>query len=274
MRFFRHVPSPPLGIFVDWLWYYDDLETDHDRQHVLPDGTFELIINLSGEPRTLFGRGAVEDRVFRHAWLSGAQSEFLVIDALPGTSMIGAHFKPGGAAPFLNMPAGEMSDAVVELEDVWGNTVRLWRERLLSARGTKAKFQVFEQLLLEQMLRCKKPRSSRRAAWALDRFANDSNVKSIRSMAEELGISHKHFIEEFRREIGLTPKLYCRIRRFQEVLARVHASKTVDWTDVALACDYYDQAHFINDFQAFSGLNPSAYLGQRTEYPNFTRAAN
>jgi AraC-like DNA-binding protein len=274
MRFFRHVPPPPLDRFIDWLWYYDDLEIDHSREHVLPDGTFELIINLSGEPRTLFGRDGTEDRSFRRAWISGAQSKYLMIDVLPGASMIGAHFKPGGAAPFLEMPAGEVFGEVIELDNLWGSHALTWRERLLSVGSPKGKFAVLEQLLREQMLRCRRMNRSARVEWALNRLANGPGVKSIQSVASELGISHKHFIEEFRRQIGLTPKLYCRIRRFQDVLGKVQARKTVDWPDIAISCDYFDQSHFINDFQAFSGLNPSVYLRQRTDYPNFTRAGN
>ena len=56
MIYHRHIPSPPLGHFVDWLWYYDHYWPDHDREHVLPDGTFELVINLRDERRKLFSR--------------------------------------------------------------------------------------------------------------------------------------------------------------------------------------------------------------------------
>jgi AraC-like DNA-binding protein len=86
-------------------------------------------------------------------------------------------------------------------------------------------------------------------------------------------VSHKQFIEQFRREVGLTPKLFCRIRRFQEVLGLIHSQKTVNWADVACSCGYFDQAHFVNDFLAFAGLNPSAYLDRRLEEDqNFVRA--
>ena len=84
-----------------------------------------------------------------------------------------------------------------------------------------------------------------------------------------MGISHKHFIAQFRAVVGLTPKRFCRIRRFQQVLAEVEARQAVKWADLACACGYYDQAHFVHDFQGFSGLNPSAYLTQRGEYLNF-----
>ena len=54
MSIYRHIPAPPLNQYVDFFWYYVDLSPDHDREHVLPDGTFELIVNLQETPRKLF----------------------------------------------------------------------------------------------------------------------------------------------------------------------------------------------------------------------------
>ena len=67
----------------------------------------------------------------------------------------------------------------------------------------------------------------------------------------------------------MTPKLFCRIRRFQEVLVQINARATLEWADLAYSCGYYDQAHFVHDFQAFAGLNPSVYVSHRIDYPNF-----
>ena len=104
MSLYRHVPSPPLNQYVDFFWYYVDFLPDHDREHVLPDGTFELIINLQDTPRKLFHRADADSwDAFKRGWISGAQRTFLVIDALPRSSMIGVHFKPGGATAFLGL---------------------------------------------------------------------------------------------------------------------------------------------------------------------------
>jgi hypothetical protein len=54
MSIYRHIPGSPLNQYVDFCWYYVDLSPDHDREHVLPDGTFELIVNLQETPRKLF----------------------------------------------------------------------------------------------------------------------------------------------------------------------------------------------------------------------------
>jgi AraC-like DNA-binding protein len=64
----------------------------------------------------------------------------------------------------------------------------------------------------------------------------------------------------FAADVGLTPKVFSRVLRFQRVLALIRRDRQIDWADVAVASGYYDQAHFIHDFRAFSGMSPTAYL--------------
>jgi AraC-like DNA-binding protein len=82
------------------------------------------------------------------------------------------------------------------------------------------------------------------------------------------GLSTRRFIDVVRQHAGLAPKLYCRVRRFQAALRRIPAGRAVDWTDVSLASGYFDQAHFIHDFRAISGLSPGEYAELRTEHLN------
>src|SRR6267378_1293981 len=96
MRFCRHVPGLPLRLFVEFFWCYDSWYPDHAMENCLPDGSFELIINLQEQPRKLFDREDISrHRAFRRAWLPGTHSGYIVIDALPASSMMGVHFKPG-----------------------------------------------------------------------------------------------------------------------------------------------------------------------------------
>lgn len=271
MIYCRHIPNEPLARFIDWLWFYDDCQPRHRREHVLPDGTFELVIDLREQPRKLFDRGAPgRCTSFRRGWLSGAHSEFIIIDALPDSSMMGVHFKPGGVAPFLPPPAEELRDCVVELDVIWGAGSWDLRERLLAARGVRAKFHLLENFLLSRLARARPDGAQRRKiSWALDRFRREPHAVTIRSVVDQLGISHKHFISQFRQQVGLTPKLFCRIRRFQQVLSRIASRQSVEWADIACDCGYSDQAHFVHDFQAFAGLNPTAYLSHRLDESNF-----
>jgi methylphosphotriester-DNA--protein-cysteine methyltransferase len=85
---------------------------------------------------------------------------------------------------------------------------------------------------------------------------------------DRIGFSQRRFIELFRDQIGLTPKAFCRVRRFQRILQAVHRRSEVDWAQVALDGGYYDQSHLIHDFRGFSGLTPATYLAAAAEHLN------
>src|SRR4030095_4497871 len=195
MLIYRHIPAPPLKQYVDFFWYYVDFVPDHEPQTVLPDGTFELIINLQETPRKLFhGATSTGYDAFKRGWISGAHSQFLIIDALPHSSMIGVHFKPGGAAAFLGVPADEVAGLVVELDAIWGDAIWGWRDQLLAARTPAAKFDVLENLLRQRLAHNKLRKDHSDAiAWALHRYMAEPDLQTITSVSRRVGFSHKHF---------------------------------------------------------------------------------
>lgn len=80
--------------------------------------------------------------------------------------------------------------------------------------------------------------------YALGAFAGRPAVPSSASIAAEVNMSQRRFIQLFRAQIGLPPKLFCRIRRFQAVIHATQELDVVDWSDIAEASGYYDQSHF------------------------------
>jgi AraC-like DNA-binding protein len=179
---------------------------------------------------------------------------------------MGVAFRAGGAFPFLRMPAGELRGTDVSLDALWGRAGVDLRERVLEAATHQARFQILEQALLAELARG----FDRHAAvrFALRQFTAAPHTTTIASVSERIGLSPKRFIQVFRDETGFTPKVFCRIRRFQRALDRMGGGRNVDWASVALDSGYFDQAHFNHDFRAFSGLNPSSYLAHRTAHRN------
>jgi AraC-like DNA-binding protein len=237
MRFYHQVPTAPLSEFVELLWLYEGYHQPHQMERLLPDGSMELVINLNDDQVRVYDpRDIGKFQTLRGSVVVGAHSEFFVIDTAEQHTVAGVHFRPGGAFPFLGLPAGELHNMQVSLEDLWGRPAGRLRERLLDAPTAQAKFRILEQTLLD--------------------------------VTGQIGLSAKRFIQVFSGEVGLTPKLFCRVRRFQRVLRRIGAGRPVEWAAVALDCGYFDQAHFIRDFRAFSGINPSTYALQRTEHLN------
>lgn len=240
-----YIPRPPLSAFVELFWFYEGYNPPQPKEWVLPTGTVSLVVNLSA----------------RYVTLTGAHSEPFMIDEVQRASIIGVHFRPGGAFPFLNLPVDALHNMLLPLEDLWGVRVYSLRDRLLEAETPQAKFQILEQALLAQATQ---PLGRHPAvSLALKEFQNGPQPRPVSAVVEDIGLSQRCFIQLFKEEVGLTPKLFCRIQRFQEVLCLLETGGPLEWTELALACGYFDQAHFIHDFQAFSGFNPTAYLAQR-----------
>ena len=100
-------------------------------------------------------------------------------------------------------------------------------------------------------------------------YARRGKAKYLGGVGRKVrGISKRRFEQVFNEQVGLTPKLFCRIRRFQRVLQLINEQNDIDWTDVALSCGYFDQSHFIHDFQSFSGINPTEYVTRGSRYVN------
>lgn len=269
MFFERLFPAPPLNVFIEFLWIYDDFAPTHSKEKLLPDGSMELIIDLRDHPKHKYDRHNLSQATpYRKYWLSGMQNEYIVIEASPG-SMMGAHFRPGGAWPFFGTPLSEFSDQVIELDCVLGANATSLRDCLLAEPTPQQKLRVLEQYLLA--LAGDRLYPDRTVHHAIQQFMSAPVRLLIRDMAAKMGVSQKHLIHLFDQRVGMKPKQLDRIIRFQRVIQTLARTKplAVDWSSVALDCGYYDQSHFINDFQSFSGMTPSAYMTQNWEYSNY-----
>lgn len=260
-------PPAPLSAYVDQFWYYAGFMRGHAKERLLPTGTIELVINLHEDEVRTYDPDDLERCVrYPGSVVVGAHSRYFVLDTAEQNDVIGIHFKPGGAFPFLAPPADEFRNTHVDLEAIWGLETRHIREQLLAAATPEARFAVLENALLARINRA--PQTHAAVLHALRCIDSAPHLHTIGGLTERLGLRPKRFIQLFTQQVGLTPKVYCRIQRFQRVIGMVGRQRQVDWADVAAGCGYYDQAHFIRDFRAFSGLNPGAYLGQRGEYHN------
>ncbi len=267
MALLAHKPLPPLSDFVDVLWLCDDYVVPHEKERLLPDGTVELVVNLrENQIRVYDSHNPDNCYTIPGCVVSGPRSEFFVIDTEGESATVGVHFKPGGAFPFLKMPPSELNNQSVALETLWGGGSNRLRERLLGARTADDKFRVLECCLLEQLA---KPMERHPAVrFALQQFFKRMQPPPVSRVVEQVGFSQRRFIQLFSDQVGLTPKLFSRVSRFQNVIRTAHARAEIDWVQMALDCGYYDQAHFIHDFQSFAGITPSAYLERRTDHVN------
>jgi AraC-like DNA-binding protein len=253
IRHYR-MPRGVLGKFVELLWLYEGNVQSHARERLLPMATTELVIDLRDA-----SRGS------RAATIAGPHSEHWVLDTAEETAVVGVHFRAGGAFPFFGVPAGELHNLRVCLDTLWGSRAGSLVEQVLAASSPDAKFDILERALLATASTLARHRA---VSFALQALSSAPHTSSVGEVTGAVGMSQRRFLERFRNEVGMAPKLFARVQRFQSVVQSVHSLREVDWADVAASCGYFDQAHFIHDFRAFSGFTPTAYLALKSEHRN------
>ncbi|NJM72198.1 MAG: AraC family transcriptional regulator [Cyanobacteria bacterium CRU_2_1] len=264
MIYQTYQPRSFLSQFVEFLWVREGDNLLKTQSRLLPVGSMELVINLHEDRIPLFDRHSrAEYGSTNGTMICGPHSEGFIINNDRQISVMGVHFKPGGNASFFALPAGELHNQIVSLEDVWKDRAVELRDRLLEAPTLETRFLVLERFLLTM---AQPPKRHPGVDFALREFGR-SPTPSVSAVIDQIGFSTRHFNQLFRDQVGLTPKLFCRVRRLRQVLYLLAGKEQVDWLDIAFTCGYFDQAHFIHDFRAFADCTPTEYLAQRGFHP-------
>jgi methylphosphotriester-DNA--protein-cysteine methyltransferase len=262
-NFYR--PKPPLSKFVDNIWLYEGHEAEGKTERILPTGTLELVINLRQNELGFYDAEHPENRSrFSGAIVSGAHGRGFAPDTAEEVFVIGVHFKPGGAFPFLGLPAGDLADTHVDLETLWGPLAGRLRERLCEARSPAERFQSLQNALLSRL--CHGVEQHYAVSAALEMLGKNQARPTVREAAKHLGLSQRRFIQVFKAEVGITPKLFSRIQRFQQTRTFINQNPSPNWAALALDLGYFDQPHLIREFLEFSGLSPTDYLNRRKSF--------
>ncbi len=261
-------PRPILRPFVKSLWAMDESTCPPavvaDRERVLPTGMMHLVFRLSDHPLRLFESD--QDHIghtLGHTIVGGARSAHYIRDISAQGASVGAQLLPGASEVLLGVPAGELAQRHTLLEDLWGRSAAEMRERLCETQSRERRLDLFESLLAARLPRIHGLHPA--VAHALEQFASTSDVSET---VRQTGYSHRRFIALFSRSVGLTPKLYCRILRFQNALELSAAHPTLSSVELALEAGYSDQAHFSRQFREFAGVTPGEYHQLSPSSPN------
>ena len=272
MIYLERIPAAPLAPSIRMLWYAQVQSAAHRRERVLPNGCVQVILNLARD-FVLDCREGLSDLQRPPALIVGARSVYEIVDTSDMADLIGIVFSPGGFTAFASDAAHLFSNRTVALHSIWGDHVQTLRDQLRELASPQARLNFLEQSL------CRRfgshvdshPRSPQ-VQFALRWFGHNPSVASVTETARQLGWSERRFSQVFREEVGLTPKVWCRVQRFQQAIRQLHAGANIRWAELALECGYYDQSHFANEFRAFSGVDATTYSARRTQWTNHIRA--
>lgn len=247
------LPSAPLRDYVERIhlgheWIPPEAPVE---ERVLPDGAVHLIFNLGDPPGVGGGESSVSEAL-------GANCEPALVRMAGHVEQVGVKLRPGGLAPFLGVPAGELAGGSVSLADLWGARAGEALERLAEAPCGPRRVAAMEGVLLDLLSRGD-ARPNAVASEAVRRISEAGGQIRVRELASALGVGERRLEQVFHRHVGITAKAACRLARFRASVSLLRREPARSWSQIAHRCGYYDQSHLVNEFQALAGLTPRAF---------------
>jgi AraC-like DNA-binding protein len=224
-------------------------------EKVLPDGCMEMILHYGDAFKKMGAGGIVETQPYN--FIIGQIKSYIQLAPTGNIGVIGVRFYPNGLSAFTNVPADELTGECVTLDNFFGRDNLHELQLKLPAANYKMKVGLIETLLLKKL-----------APHKYD-FVIDSIVKKIRhhdgqvdlpTLLKDFKISERHFERQFKKAVGLNPKFFARLTRFNSIMQLMNSNGDTTSISLSYLGGYYDQAHFIKDFKEFSGENPGQYF--------------
>jgi len=258
MIFETHQLNSPISKYIESIFHFKDFIPDHSIERVVPTGHVFIIFELDDIPRNTIDNITLKpNKTYTKAWISGIHKNYISISAHPKSEMFVIQFKPFGTYPFFHFPAEDLSEKILSYEEVFEKELLVLRENLLKQEASLDKFNVAEKWLISRFNESKVP--SKELLSVIEKLETEP-VSNFNDVIGSYPYTQKHLIDQFKKYIGVTPKYYQRILRFNEILQQIQQKESISWSQVAYQCGYADQSHFIKEFNHFSGFNPQEFI--------------
>lgn len=259
-EYFEILPAAPLLPYIECYWARVSRAEKTPSSHlVLPDGCIDIIFNFGDlwERQSSAGRPANGKR----SYIVGTMSAPLIVNSGKVVEFLGVRFRPGKAYKFLHTPASEFTNTSVALNDLWGKNAKILEQQLVEQNKLSEKIQLLEEELLRRLQFGSECDGS--FELTLQMIVMGRGLQSIKALSSLLGMSRQHITRKFQQYIGIGPKLFSRIIRFQHMRKNISRAQEMIWCQAALEFGFYDQAHMISDFKEFTGFTPEQYFSHR-----------
>jgi AraC-like DNA-binding protein len=176
-----------------------------------------------------------------------------------GTTIIGAKFFPYGAHAFLKTPIHEFVNQVVAVKEFWKDRGRDLEENLLNSVNPNKAIEILQKFLVDLLTNASMKIDSV-SKKAVNMMIESRGTIKVTDIFERFNISERQLERKFKNYIGLEPKLFLKIIRFNCVLDYIFAAETISLVETAQMFGYYDQSHFTRDLKLFTGMTPNQYF--------------
>ncbi|MCD8080194.1 MAG: helix-turn-helix transcriptional regulator [Bacteroides sp.] len=255
-------PSPLLAPYVKHYWVLHTRPGAGFTERVTPTGIMQLFF---------YSGGAIHTR--QKSWqgtslLSGHTTDYVDLHGNEQVRILSVVFQPWGARAFFRFPLDEVAGQHATAEDLSDTQFRELEKRVIGQPDEKACIRLIEEFLT-QRFQLERAYNYQRMTEAIRLIDRTGGEISLTALSDVTCLSQKQFQRVFTDHIGIRPKEFLRIVRFQYTLSRMKVPMNKDFTRLACECGYYDQSHLIREFRQFSGYTPKEYIQACDPYSDY-----
>lgn len=255
-------PVPALRRLIRYYYQVDAIQAVRTVVQPVPARSPQAIEFTFGTPFEVHRRDRSDVRNAYPIALIGAQTYRRVDLVMRGKiDAFTIVFQPGGLSALFALPAVTLTDEDFDGEAVLGRGIGELERQLGDTTAFAERVRIADKFLCEKCPALDRVSGISKAAMSVQVSAGCLRVSDL---AQKTGLGIRQFERRFRDEIGMAPKLYARIVRFESALRRKAAAPVMRWTDIAHSLGYHDQMHMVHDFNRLSGDSPTV-IGNRLD---------
>ena len=264
MLFKRFDPGKIVQPYLKEYWIAENSHSIPVTQKIIPDGYYEIIFHYKDPYRiNLHGEWETQSKTL----FAGQISQHFYLQSTGESGMIGLKLKPTAAYRLFALPMDQYKDRVVDLRSI----TKLDNAQVMPVVTPEIppmeRVEYAEQWL-KNLTEHHEGHTFEAVSQTVDRIFERNGMVDIETLSDQAGLSRRHLEREFKKVIGLPPKLFSRIVRFNYIF-RLAESGDQSWVDIALQSGHFDQSHFIKNFKEFAGVEPSQYGFDEKNMANF-----
>jgi len=260
-------PSNVLAPYIKRYWAIENSLDKGERcvQRIVPTGMSELLLYFTRHPKLLNSNKYLSDNVV----LYGHQNDFYDIELTGNLSVFSVVFKPQGLMQFFKFPLHEICNQNIPLQHINGQSGRDLEEKMGGASTFRQRVDIVEKYLWNLLKIDFADFEFRRINHIVELIRQTHGNIGISQMASEACLCRRQFERIFAEHIGISPKQYLKIIRFQYAIFQKQQNVNLDMIELSYKSGYFDQSHFINDFKSLCGLTPKQYFTENEVCSDF-----
>lgn len=242
-------PNNLLTPYIEAYWIACGFHEPEEFHRILPDGCVDIILSLNASAH--FGLNPFCPNII------GTMTTFYNGSYASDVNLVGIRFRPAGFTAFCRVPIYEFTDRRIDLTLVESLFDQHFYANLPEKETTEEVIQHLDSYFMQKLNKLFIP--EKQIVYAIQLIRQSNGLLSLNEIANESCLSLRHFERKFKTVVGISPKAFCKIMKFQYTCNYLKINSDSNLYITAIDCGYYDKAHLIKDFKLLSGTPPSHF---------------